>query len=42
MFTIIIHFFMQDTQRIITDTPALIISALNMGTVADLTVERAS
>lgn len=42
MFTIIVHFFMQDTQYFTTDFPATIINSLNMGTVSDLTVERAS
>lgn len=42
MFTIIVHYFMRDTEHVTTDAPALFISTLNMLTVADLTVERAS
>jgi hypothetical protein len=42
MFTVTIHFHMQDTQRWSTSDPLALLMSLNMGTVRDLQIERNS
>lgn len=42
MFTVTVHFHMQDTQRWSTSDPAGVVASLNMGTVRDLQIERES
>lgn len=42
MFTVIIHFHMQDTQRCTTADPLALLLSLNMSTVRDLQIERDS
>jgi hypothetical protein len=38
MFEVIIQFFMQDSQRVTTDDPSLVLSALNLRAVSHVEI----